>query len=428
MLFYHAYHLKIKILVFILLSSMSSSLAQISSGTTSAYSRYGIGDLYSKGFVQNRSMGGIGIGIASPYSINIINPASYSSIKLTTFETAAFNNLVKTSTNTLEGITQSASVAYLAIAFPVTKRWGSSIGLVPYSSVGYDIFDEATFENIGDVEYFYEGSGGINQFYIGNALRIFKNFSLGFNASYLFGSINRVNRIEFPSSANTYNSRTQNITSIGDFHFEGGLQFNQSIRQDISLTIGVVGSISSQINADRTTIIERYSGIENFIFVKDTIQNMVEEGTLNLPQSLGIGFILKKNEKWLIGADYSVQDWSSFRAFEENDSLVNSTHASIGMQYIPDANSIKNYFYQIQYRMGLFYNQTYLQLKNTSLHEYGISLGLGFPVRKAQSVLSLGVEFGQRGTIENNLIREQYIKTTLGFTLNDKWFIKRKFD
>src|SRR5437870_3186044 len=61
----------------------------------SPYSRYGIGDLQFSGFSRNLGMGGLGIGVATPYNLNVTNPASYAALSLTTFEGGVRGNMTR---------------------------------------------------------------------------------------------------------------------------------------------------------------------------------------------------------------------------------------------------------------------------------------------------------------------------------------------
>nr|MBA3706438.1 hypothetical protein [Bacteroidota bacterium] len=103
-----------------------------------------------------------------------------------------------------------------------------------------------------------------------------------------------------------------------------------------------------------------------------------------------------------------------------------------GTQYVPNSKGNK-YYKRVNYRMGARYAQTAIELKNTTLVEYGLSLGIGFPVGRNYilqnfSMVNIGVEVGQRGTTTNGLIQENFFKATVGFTINDRWFVKPKFD
>ena len=212
------FHLSLLILLSVSVSAQTSS--------SSPYSRYGIGDLQFGGFTKNKGMGGISLGYSPGYNLNISNPASYCSISLTTFETAVTLNQVQLKNSTKTQNINDASLSYFAFGFPVkSKKWGSCFGLLPYSNVGYSIKGEQINAN-GDVElHTYEGSGGLNQFFIGNSYSPFKNFSIGANASYLFGIINEQRRIEFPRLAHYFNTRIAQTTSVGSLYFNFGIQF-----------------------------------------------------------------------------------------------------------------------------------------------------------------------------------------------------------
>ena len=48
--------------------------------------------------------------------------------------------------------------------------------------------------------------------------------------------------------------------------------------------------------------------------------------------------------------------------------------------------------------------------------------------QKTKSEINLSVEVGERGTINNNLIKEQFLDFQIGLSLSDIWFVKRKYD
>ena len=52
---------------------------------------------------------------------------------------------------------------------------------------------------------------------------------------------------------------------------------------------------------------------------------------------------------------------------------------------------------------------------------------LNTELKTSLSNLNLGLEFGKKGTTSNNLVQENYIILNIGFSLNDKWFVKSKF-
>ena len=475
-----------------LLKFSASSFAQ---GTSSPYSRYGIGDLNSKSYGQSFAMGGTNIAMQNDstpmFSINPSNPASYSSLRLTTIELGINYNRVKFESATDKQTIDNASLGYVSLAFPFKKWWGSCIGLVPYSSVGYKVTDHQDLPNIGGVDYLYQGSGGINQIYFGNAFNPFyglaksftkskryktlkeqkkdeeinrildrkkswQNLSLGFNTSYLFGDIDHLRRSIFPYGTGFYNTRTGTSTRFSDVYFDYGAQYSytfssvkyhdrkdtvnpikhRELKEKVKLLFGLTFAAQTNIKAKIDSLsYSYYNDAQGYERIRDTIENSTgTKGKITLPLSFGVGFGIKKGDKFLIAADFAMQNWSSYQAFNQDGGLKNSYRISLGTQYIPNSKAGQGkYLYRIHYRLGARYSQTALELKNSQLTETVLTAGLGFPVGRnyllqSFSMVNVGVEFGQSGTTNNGLIKENFMKATISFTMNDRWFIKPKFD
>jgi hypothetical protein len=471
--------------------SATYSLAQTS--TSSPYSRYGIGDVNPRGAGQNFGMGGTNIGMQNDttpmFFINSGNPASYSNMRLTAIELGMNYNRLTLESETQKKTINSAGLGYISLAFPIyLKWWGSSIGLVPYSSVGYNVSDQKEIPNVGTVDYLYEGSGGINQLYWGNGVkplyglagrfarsekyaqlkkegkdstiaRIMKRrktlqgLSVGANISYLFGNFENTRRSIFDQSGNFFNTRTGITTRVSDVYFDYGAQFafyidsvrnkdvkgaKRDLKENVKITLGATFSAQSDIQArmDSLSVTYFYNSLGNEI-VKDTIQlSQNTSGNISFPLSFGFGASFKKGDRWILGADFSLQNWSSFTSFDQNPGLKNSMRFSLGGQYIPNPTAKSgagSYLMRVHYRLGARYAQTALELKSTQLTEYAVTAGLGLPVGRNFllqnfSMVNIGAEYGQRGTVSNGLIKENFVKITLGFTINDRWFQKPKFD
>ena len=415
----------------------------------SPYSRFGLGDIRSSGFTHNISMGGISCALqndtTAPFFINVSNPASHASTRLTVFDFGVKNNTTKLETSDKNYTTNKTALAYMALAVPVAKWWGASFGLLPYSNVGYRIYDKQEQDSIGTVNYSYEGEGGINQVYFGNGFKI-RNFSVGLNASYLFGDLIYFSRDSFPRASNFLSTKYSKTTRVSDFYYSFGMQYLQLLDKSWSLTLGATGSMASDINIKKSVFAATYSDAFGVEQLKDTViyQKDVKD-TITIPMTIGAGFVLKKGDKWLFGFDYSVQQWSKFNSFGQQGLLKDSRKMAFGLQYVPrkNAGSKEPYYKKIFYRAGFRYANTHLDIKTTPLNDYAFTFGVGLPLRKMkimgiaegeidqkyyQSAINLGFEIGQRGTTVNKLIRERYVNAFVSFTLNDKWFIKRKYD
>lgn len=381
--------------------------------------------------MRNISMGGISYGFRDSTTVNFSNPASYTAFDTMSFvfETGVNSHFVELSTNDLSQGSNYTSLSHLVMGFPVTKWWGASIGLLPFSSVGYKISDYETQPSIGKIKYLYEGSGGLNQFYAGNAFRI-KNLSVGFNAAYIFGTLDKLRTVTFPDSVNILAVRLKNSTLINNFLFTYGAQYHKKLKNGLNIGLGVVCSASTNLNARQDSLAYRFftagTGYET---IKDTLINTQNtKGKIVLPMSIGGGFTIGKSDSWLVGVDYQTQNWKNYSAFGEKDSLKNSWMASIGGEFTPNHTSVSNYWKRVHYRIGGRYNQTYLQLRNNQLSEYAVSFGFGFPLKRTKTSINLGFELGQRGTTENNLIKEQFGRVILSFSIYEFWFYKKKFE
>lgn len=396
-------------------------------GTLSPYSRYGIGELQFSGFAYQRAMGGLGAGLQGSGKLNFSNPASYAADTLTTAEIGIDGMIENLSDANKTQQKKNANLSYLSLGFPIIKStWGLSIGITPYSAIGYEIKER--LETPVEANYFYTGSGGINRFYIGNGFRIGKNFFAGFNASYLFGSINRVRRVEFTQTGYLHNRYTNTLT-VSDIYLDYGLQYRFQLKNDYHLLAGISGSNSSKVNATRTVLWENYVSAGDFTSPRDTAQfTDNEKGNIVFPLNVTGGAYLSKNNKWGVGMDINYQDWSNYKSFGSTENLDKSYKVALGGQWIPDYKSLR-YFNRAEYRLGGYYHKGALQVKNTSINDYGITAGIGLPLRKSfQSMINISFEFGQRGTTTDNLVQERYGKLLIGITFNEDWFHKRRYD
>lgn len=507
-------NLKPVALIFLLLSTLHN-FSLFAQSTNSPYSRYGIGDINNKVYGQGFALGGTTIALRNDstpmFFINTTNPASYAGTRLTTIELGVNYNRIRLESTDSKKNLNNASFGYISIAFPFKKWWGGSLGLIPYSSVGYNISDEQTITNVGDVKLLYEGSGGISQAYFGNAItpfiglpgrylrsdkhvnliskkdktrekiyddylkdkrkhnvrRLLKTAAVGANVSYLFGNIENQRSSVF-TSANSFNTRTGTVTRVTDIYADYGFQIGylidsvryrnpkydrdsvrsdnfydsivkykfRDLKENVQLLFGVNFAAQSDLNAKIDSLsVNYYTSGAGFDFVKDTVEYVEgHKGTITFPLTMGFGVGFRKGDRWLVAGDFAMQNWSSFQAFNQTQGLKNSMRVSIGTQYVPNSKApVKQYFKRVHYRVGARYAQTALELKNSRLTEYAVSVGLGFPVGRNYllqnfSMVNMSVEFGQRGTTNNGLIQEQFIKTTIGFTINDRWFVKPKID
>lgn len=379
------------------------------------------------------AIGGSSVAFSSPYFINPANPASYMAFDSNSF---VFDAGLYTRSGTLKTKTESQKTKYgamsnLCFGFPVTSWWRSSLGILPYSNVGYEVRNEHVVENVGNVVQVYKGSGGLNKAYIGNAFQPFKNFSVGVNASYIFGNIDKEKAATFPDSANFADAMIKSSARLNELYFDLGFLYRKDLGSGKFLQAGLTLSPSQSLKGNEDRI--AYTFTRNYISNRDVLKDTVSyepgvEGKVELPTAIGAGVMVGNSNRWMFAADFNWQNWSNFSYLGTKANLKDNFRVSLGGQFRPSPTDMGLYWQRINFRMGFRYEQSYLELQNTRLNDIGISFGVGLPMKKSRSTINLAVEAGTQGTTNNGLIKENYIRFTLGTALQERWFIKRRYN
>lgn len=432
---------KIKCVYVATLSLLALSLGSYAQTTVqSPYSKFGLGNLRGSVLPQQRGMGGIATGVFRSSGINNINmqnPASYAGIYLTTLDIGMSGSSTELKTNSLSESSFNASLSHVAMAFPITQKSALSIGILPYSELGYDFKNTVSIgagTSAKSVDYLYNGEGGLTKAYIGYGIQFGDHFRVGANAEYLFGNLIQSRSTEM-ADFGSINSRDQVKNSIYGFNYTYGAQYDFRLGNKTTLVLGYSGSSSSKLNSEKSqyTTIYNKDSQGNELSALDTL-DFVENGKTNmkLPLLHSVGFTLQKENKWLIGADYRTGKWSKLSIDNVNQNLQDTYGFSVGGQFTPDITAINGYFKRVDYRLGLTYDKTYIQMNNEDIKQMGVTFGLGLPLssyaRSSFYKMNVSAEIGRRGKTSNGLIQERYVNFHLGFMLNDKWFQRFRFD
>jgi len=417
------------ILIILSLGFVNQSLAQ--GDVTSPYSFIGLGDNFAKGNIRSLSMGGVDIALRNPMYINMKNPAGLSGIDTMSFVGSvglAMNNSTYR-TKDLSSKFSSANINHLAVAFPITRWWKTSIMLLPYSTMGYEVTDQGITENAGTTDLYYEGDGGMDAVNWTNGFNITENLAFGISASYYFGKLEHTKKVMFPDSNFVFNSMVREKILLNGFFFEAGLQYFLDIDDKNTLGFGLVYGNESKLKASSDYVAFTFLGEELYNNNSlDTIRTWTDaETTVELPYSIGAGISWTRENKLTVAADFRYEKWEDFKYREDELDLSNKIRASIGAEYIPESNTLSSYWKMVHYRMGFRYEHLGMKFANTELKEYAVSVGFGLPLRRSKTILNLGFELGQNGTIDNDLIQERYIRVMLGVSIKETWFRKSKY-
>lgn len=415
----------------VIITLVSLKTAQAQDRISSPYSRFGIGEILQNTHVNNMAMGGINQGIYNPLFVNPANPASYTSFDSLSFvfDVSLHTRFTSLSTTTLTQSANYASIGNLLFGFPVTGWWKASFGLLPYSATGYKMADTRTDSLYTSITNLYEGTGGINQFYIGSSFDVTKNLSLGANVSYLFGTLGRTSAVEFPDSLHRLNSKISYSNRVHDFLLNYGIMYHKDMANGLEYTFGASFTAQTNLNNTSDKVIYTYRSISGIEIPRDTIE--VAESVKDkivLPMGFALGFSFGEINKWLIGSDFSYRQWENFKFSASPDPLKNSMQFSLGGYYNPSNSTVSGYFKRLTYRAGLRYTNGFLELRGQRIDDFGISFGVGLPLPRTSSTINFAFEVGSRGSKKENLINENYVKFTLGLSLFERWFIIKKYE
>jgi len=419
---------------------LASSTTAFAQKTTSAspYSQFGLGQMREDLLPQYRGMGGVNTAIRrinGVYNTNPSNPASYSATQFTTFDAGLYGNYTQLNSTTRSDNTADFAFSHITMTFPMKRFGGISLGILPYSDIGYRTSSTGT-SNTDPYTKVFTGEGGLTKAYAGWGVRIVKGLSIGANMSYLFGTLNDYSRVEFLPSSGALNTQQQNKREIQGIIFDYGLQYEQPLNKEYSLTFGYSGSLNNDIK-ERTTIFNTRttpsSDPDNQnIPLDSTFISDRSSRHLTLPLKHNVGITLARSNRWLVGADFKYADWSRFQTRKGENELRKNYGVAIGGQITPDVTSLR-YLNRVDYRLGFRYNKTQYFLSNQNINDMAVTVGVGFPFARNQfsgafSKINFSAEFGQMGKISNSLLRERYINFNIGFTLNDRWFRRTQFD
>ena len=418
-----------KLIVF---ASILFSIASWSQdNTASPYSEYGLGEIKFKGTEDIRSMGGLGV-VADSIHLNLLNPASYSKLRFSTFAIGSTSSFTTLETNTASEKANRTNLNYVAVGIPL-KKFGFSFGLMPFSAVGYKIENNTT--NTSDNTERNKratGNGNINRFFVGSAYSINKKLSVGIDINYNFGEVETeyVESIYSPIVLQL-RSRENNVSNINGLSFNTGLFYNTKLNEKYniftSFTFSPEAKLTSENSRNIATIIYNINGTE---LVSPPSQDIpVDDQKLVIPAKYSLGGGIGVKNKWLVGTELTFTENSkTTNRFGPIDGVTyeNSTRIAFGGYYIPKYDSFSSYFNRVTYRAGFRYENSGLVLRNESINDYGMTFGLGLPV--GLSKINLGFEYGKKGTTAQNLIQENYFNINVGFSLNDLWFRKREIN
>ncbi|MGB5170417.1 MAG: hypothetical protein WBN69_03195 [Eudoraea sp.] len=418
-----------KIVFIILCLVVVTTYGQNSS--VSPYSYHGIGDIRAQSTVENQSMGGLGMYTDSIHT-NLKNPAAYGKLRLVNYTIAGGHSEIRMTDFTASQQTSVTSLEYIAIGIPLTPKLGIGIGVLPYTSMGYNTFSDNISARQDTIANQDGGEGGLNKVFLSAGYEITKNFHLGATVNYSFGSL------EYRSVQNIagvqYGVVNTKFSQIKGFDFNYAATYTPKIKGRYTLFSSITVNTQANLVSQNEETLGSFSTITGEVIegrdVNLDAQNL-KNTELKIPTTTTLGLGFGRDKRWFLGAEYSLQGLSSFRnEFVDQNNIIyeDATTIAIGGYIVPDYASFTSYAKRVNYRFGGRYENTGMIINGKEINDYGITFGLGFPLGSGFDNINLGLTYGIRGTATANLVEESYFKVNIGLSFNDKWFQKRKIN
>jgi len=401
--------------IFILVSNFSISQ------NTSPYARYGLGDVIYSYSARTLSMGHAGSAIINSDYVELLNPASWSNLNRTRIEFSFGYNELRLSNQNQSKYFGDGIFKGFTFAFPVSKDNGIGVamGIVPFTRVNYQVQEKVADTTTGNYTSTYQGKGGLSKIFIGGTYRLPINFILGATLEYYFGNIKYTSNVDFEN--NTYFPAEYELaygptgfgTTIGIITPDmSGLLNSEPIS---NFRLGLSANLVGKLDTD-TSFVNRSSSIVDSIGFGNT--------KMEVPMRLNAGLHIAFVNVYNIALDYFYQPWTDLKLSGINQLNLNDVHKlSLGFEYRPQRVPGISFWEQIMFRVGLSYEMSQYKLKGNELKQYSVFGGFALPLSD-ENTIDFGFEYSVRGTIEDNLLEEQFIKINMGISLSDTWFIR----
>lgn len=416
-------------------------------GINTPYSQYGIGLSHLPyNMPYAAQLGGVVYTRSANNIVNPFNPASYAAIQPQSFVFDMGMNIDMVGQTDKNNSFKDAdgNIGYIAIAFPITKWFKTSFGLLPMTNVSYESVQTLSDSLYGSMKNIYDGNGGVSRFYWGAGFNITKELSAGFNVNYLTGSISRAITYDFLNNdtSNFIDSRRGKNTTIHNVTFDFGLQYNHAINQDYSFGCGLTFAPNQKLSITDNALIYTFVTSQGYEYMRDTIfpgpgEESEYKSTLEQPMKVGLGFNFQKNNYWNIALDATYATFGGMKYVDERNIFGNTAveynnaiSTALGFQLLGNPDATK-YMRRITYSTGFHYESGKLCLKMAdaqvySLNEWGFGLGATLPMRKGRSALTLSLSYSNFGTAD--LLRRESFSFGISIGSCESWFMKRKYN
>lgn len=393
-----------------MLLTVLSACVFAQNNTNSPFSRYAYGEINDNVPGAYRALGGVGIGMRDKRVINPSQPASYTVVDSTTFMFDLAASAMWSRYADAGGVRNRANgnLEYINMQFPIWKQHiGMSLGVMPYSMLGYGF---ATSDSINSDYHYteaYEGKGGVTEVYGGLSFNLFDWFAGGANIYYMFGKLNNTKSITFTESL--YAKSETSTLHINDIRLRYGAQFFHTFGKH-TFSVGAIFENKSKLNGD-ILLVETTAN--------DTIQNT--RPSADFPMIWGVGAMYGYAGRLLFSADFTNYCWASINNYNPEITLQDRKKIAIGFEYTHHPGG-RRYIDNMPWRVGFTLSDPYVA--NIKGKEYVVSVGTCFPLHNVATVFNASLEYGHRGSA--NTLSDNWLRFTFNVSVSENWFFKRR--
>ncbi len=377
------------------------------------YSRFGIGDIMYFGSNRAYAMNVMGVALTENGYVNIYNPAALSRISLTRF--AGGFEYRSSSLKDGGGSERFATGGFqsMAIAIPASTSQGIVLfaGARPTSAVDYDITIPDVIAG-NPVTQSISGTGGLSTLSLGTSYRPAEDLAVGLTFSYHYGTIRQRLVVDFDDGSFSDNELRKAMYFSGS-SFTLGMNYDglsSILGNPVTLGITLTTPASLSVKEERLLFTENSA---------DT--TLIRRGPATLPLAWSAG-IAYTTGRAVMTADLAVQNWGSANFFDPSPvGIRNSIRTGVGIEYAGRKDPI-SYWDRVAYRAGFAYTASHLSINGQPVNGWSLSGGLALPIGP-DARMNLSLQVGSRGTMDNGLSKDNFIRFSVSFDASEEWFI-----
>ncbi|MBR1784099.1 MAG: hypothetical protein IJ760_01510 [Bacteroidales bacterium] len=435
------------------LAALAMPAAMGQNAMNTPFSQFGIGSSeqpFNMPMVSR--MGGVAYTTSTSNSVNPFNPASYGAVESESF---VFDMGVSLQGSLLRNNEESlfdadGTLGYLLVAMPLTGWWKLAGGLMPYTTVDYESVHTGTDPTYpGTVRTVYDGTGGVNQAFVGMAFNVLRgtehrpDVQVGFNVNWLTGRIDRAISYAFNGNDSTYylNKRRYKQTTVSNLMPDFGLQARQQLGGGYSLGLGVVYKPGLDSHVKDMAIVYTYHPSDESLV--DTIfpargGDSEFESSIERASTLGAGLSLTREKQWTLAFDATFAQWQGMKYTEGREPSIFGSSSlrygaysnyALGFERKGDMDG-DSYWRRITWSLGTHYTRGALRLEidgaGQRIDEWGLGCGVSLPMRKGRSLLTVSASYSSLG--KASLLRRDVFTLGIAVSSCERWFVKKKYN